>query len=188
MNKTKIYVGNRDAGKTTFLYNLFEKARSSGLKILVIDSATDHVDKSLICRIKATYPEECYWFSSCDENQITFPYVDSATYPVELVKQNPSSIYLADVSYYLEKGYDYPEGERRKYLRLLYKKLSMQIIQALYEHIDIILMDEIELLPESREVFKLCADSNIPIYDTLHEKASTEGLEDMVTIRSIEHV
>lgn len=52
MNSLKLIVANREAGKTTFLLNEFEKRLERRKTIFVLDSATEHEDKSLIKKIE----------------------------------------------------------------------------------------------------------------------------------------
>ena len=187
-NQGVVVVGRRNSGKSTFLFEKFFEHYSNGDRILVIDSATEHTDKSLLRKIYSYYENEALWISSCEKSEITFPNCSKNDYPTMFVydKINRYSIFLADVSKYLESGYDYPLGEERQKERSFYQKLSMQIIQQLFDKIDVIIMDEIELLPNARFVFEMALSRGIIIYDALHEDSSLLGLDGLFNVIRID--
>lgn len=181
MSKKSIaYIGNRDTGKTTRLYNIFLDAIRENKKVLVIDSATEHTEKSLYEKLQLDYGKRSFSIRRCKREQIVFP-DKSSDYP-KINKNVTKNIYLADVSYYLEKGYEYPAGQKRENERLLYKKQSMQIIDALMEQIDVILMDEIELVREGRYIIQKIQSRDIELFMTLHSDSGLCEMEDLFDI------
>lgn len=178
-----VYIGERDAGKTTKLYHAYEEALKKKKRILILDSATDHEDRSLIRKIQRE--NQGILIESCNEFEIVFPKITPCSYPYELVKDKDSSLFLCDAAYFLEKGYDYPEGTLREKQRKLYKYFSMQVICVLMDRVDTILMDEIELLPEFREIITMVSQNNIQLVMTLHKTAGLSGMDDLIRIERI---
>jgi len=183
-NRGIIIIGKRDSGKSTFLFNKFVDEYAKGKRILVIDSAAEHIDKSLIYKIRSHFENEFLWISSCSKHEITFHFCSENDYPVTLVKGNDGKcrIFLADTAKYLENGYNYPAGEERQKERVFYQKLSVQIIQQLSSMVDVILMDEIELFPEAKPIIRKALSEGVLIYDALHEEKSLSGLRDMFDV------
>ena len=178
-----VYLGDKNTGKTTRLLNEFSKALLKGKTILIIDSATEHKEKSILVKIQTECKSNKVCIDACPEELITFPSITHCSYPISLILNSYVQIYLCDVSYYLEKGYDFPEGDLREKQRLLYKKLSMQIIEVMLDRVDVIIMDEIELIPESRRLIEAINDRGIELFMALHNEC---GLCDMSALFQIE--
>ena len=53
----KIIVEGRNVGKTTFLLSEIERKKSENYGIIVLDSATEHEDKSLIKKVEKMYDD-----------------------------------------------------------------------------------------------------------------------------------
>lgn len=179
-NKGVVYLGNRNTGKTTRLLNAFEDALLKKKRILVIDSATDHVEKSIAKKILGRSLTNVIYISSYPEKEIVFPNVSESDFAKQY--SGESQIYICDAAYYLEKGYDFPVGEIRERFRLLYKKFSMQVLKELIDQIDVVIMDEIELIQESRAVIEEAYSKNVEIYMTLHYEEGIAGLEELFYI------
>ena len=179
MNNTgKVIIGNHNIGKTTLLYKIFLNEYKKFKNILVVDSATEHKEKSLIVKISDYLVDDFIWIDSCEKSKITFPNSSIIDYPYSLISTcNSSRIFLADVSKYLEDGYNYPDGYYRQVERTYYKKLSMQIIIVLCDKVDVIIMDEVELIPESKAILEYALAKGVDIYISLHETKSLAGLD-----------
>lgn len=184
MNNIIAYIGERNTGKTTRLYERFIYEYELGRTILVIDSATEHIEKSIYMKLCLEYKEKIE-ICSCEKAGILFPNNSAESFPFESIKNVSQRIYLVDVSLFLERGYDYPAGTRREMERLYYKKLSMQVIEVLLEKVDVILMDEIELIPEGRRVLEKIKKSNKYMYMTLHDPAGMAGLSDLIKVERV---
>lgn len=178
-----VYIGERNTGKTTKLYHAYEEALMKKKRILIMDSATDHVEKSIIRKIQQE--NQGILIESCSESEVVFPNIKPYSYPYELVKDKDSNLFLCDASYFLEKGYDYPEGPLREEQRTLYKCFSMQVICVLMDRVDTILMDEIELLPEFRKIITMISQQNIQLVMTLHKTAGLAGMDDLIRIERV---
>ena len=178
-----VYIGDRNTGKTTRLLEIFYRARKEKKRILVIDSATEHADKSLL--VKLAHEEGAIKIDTCSKEKITFPHYKEHDFPYELIGEEEKALYLCDAAYYLEKGYDYPEGAQRQEQRRYYKCFSMQIIQSLLKKIDVIIMDEIELIPESKEIIQLIGKHHIQLFMTLRHIEGLCGLDEMFDIERI---
>ena len=183
MNKKGIvYLGNRNTGKTTRLWNVYKRALHEEKTILIIDSATEHIDKSIFIKAQQEAITDIVKIYSCKEEKIIFPYTIGAFYPSGLFNRQLGHVCICDASYYLEKGYDFPAGKLREQQRLLYKKFSMQVIEAFLSETDIIIMDEIELIPESRRTIERIYDNEIELYMSLHEEDGLCGMADLLQI------
>ena len=184
MNSSMVaIIGDRDKGKTTYLWNKYINAIDRGKRILIIDSATEHVDKSLIMKIQK-YDSSSVLIAQCEKNEIVFPVIGGNTYPVEMIVAN-QRVYLCDVSYYLEKGYDYPEGKQRENCRKIYKYYAMQVVDVLMNHIDVFIFDEVELMPEFRKLICQMKNKKKELYMSLHKDDSLADLKDLFSIERI---
>ena len=64
----KIIVNERESGKTTYLLNEVDKHWKSNYNVIVMDSATEHVDKSLLKKVMRTYKDaELYEIEDTDK-------------------------------------------------------------------------------------------------------------------------
>lgn len=172
----KIIVNQRETGKTTYLLNEVDKHWKSNYNVIVMDSATEHVDKSLLKKVMRTYKDaELYEIEDTDkvvlsnnsynyflENYTTF-------FPYNELVNTSGRIKCFDLSYFLEKGHDVFErtGDEKlyKYYRNLYNMLSQQIALSLIlcERDNLIsdcvvIMDEIEFPIFSYDISQLQKD------------------------------
>lgn len=181
----KVFLGKRERGKTTRLFDIANRFLALGKKVLVIDSATDHEKKSILCWLKNRYPQESFIIGKCRKEEIIFPdFLSKEAFPSDEYLQ-AVPLYLCDASYYLERGYLFPEGNERENERLWYKKFAMQVAIRLLDKVDVILLDEIELIPESRKVIESILNRHILFYMSLHESDSIKGMEDLLTIETV---
>ena len=186
MNKKgTVFIGDRNTGKSTRLFNIFEENVIKGKKILLIDSATDHAMKSIINKVSSKYKSDVIHIKSCTEDMIIFPEIVEDYYPQKLLNSKNRKIFLCDASLHLEKGYEYPAGELRDRQRMLYKKFCMQVIRAAIEIVDVIIIDEIELISESREVIEAAYENNVEIFMALHFEKGLAELKDLFQIKRL---
>jgi Predicted ATPases involved in biogenesis of archaeal flagella len=182
-NSLNVIIGDRDTGKSTYLFREYKKALENGKKILIIDSATEHVEKSLLIKIQ-TKTKEYLNISQCDKKDIIYPLIRENMYPSHLVGLN-SEVILCDASYYLEKGYDYPTGEQRELCRRIYKRYAMQVVSVFLGVVDVIIFDEIELIPESRDILERIKAEDKELYMALHKDDGLAGLQYLFEIERI---
>lgn len=108
----KVIIEGREYGKTTYLFNELMKAKENGLGIYVLDSATEHADKSLIRKVEKTY-ENVVTIDERDKNKIVLndieieEFVDNYKefFPFREIIDNRKNILCFDLSYFLEKGH-----------------------------------------------------------------------------------
>lgn len=134
----KIIVEKQNTGKTTYLLNEIEKIILNNENLIIMDSATEHVDKSLLKKVINTY-DNCIEVVPTDKNLISInnysltEFVENykQQFPFEIIKQNANKIICFDLSYFLEKGHEFLDNkndlETYKYYRKLYNDLSQQI-------------------------------------------------------------
>ena len=182
-NPLNVIIGDRDTGKSTYLFQEYKKALEKGKKILVIDSATEHVEKSLLIKIQST-TKEYLNISQCEKEDILFPFIKEKMYPSHLAGLD-SKVILCDASYYLEKGYDYPAGEQRELCRRIYKRYAMQVVSVFLDVVDVIIFDEIELIPESKDLLERIKAENKELYMALHKEDGLAGLQYLFEIERI---
>lgn len=163
MKNNLIIVGGKEIGKTTFLLSKVDEYINRGKTIVILDSATEHADKSLLRKVQHKY-KNVITFDLRDEEKIVLLDKNGDLYiknfknyfPYNELTKNSGKIICFDLSYFLEKGHDiYDETKDEKaykYYRSLYNHLSQQIIFCLIlcERCGIIknpvvVMDEIEL-------------------------------------------
>lgn len=158
----RFVVDGRNVGKTTFLLSEIEKNMSENSRIIVLDSATEHKDKSLLKKVEKKY-DDVVVFSPNDINDIVLNRINidefiqnfSSYYPYDEIVKNKNKLICFDLSYFLEFAhtiYDETNNEELyKYYRLCYNYLSEQIaliiiLMKKYGIIDtkLVVMDEIE--------------------------------------------
>ena len=142
MKNNQVIIDEREAGKTTYLFKELNKNYSSGNHIILLDSATDHAQKSLLRMVCNKYnnsqiidmrnPNEIV-INSIGINRFKQEFMNF--FPFTLVKESLNKILCFDLSYFLEKGHDvYDETnsiDLYNYYRSLYNYLSEQIIVSL---------------------------------------------------------
>ena len=138
----KVIIEGREYGKTTYLFNELMKAKENGLGIYVLDSATEHADKSLIRKVEKTY-ENVVTIDERDKNKIVLndieieEFVDNYKefFPFREIIDNRKNILCFDLSYFLEKGHEVYDNTKDKelycYYRKLYNTLAEQIALSL---------------------------------------------------------
>lgn len=176
------YIGDRNKGKTERLYNKICEGLKNKKKVLVVDSATEHYEKSIVMRLKrergidvhTLFLEENERISDKNESWI-FNYINDMD----------AQLFLFDVSYHLERGYNYPEGEERINERRKYKEIAMKISEVLIDRVDLIIWDEIELIQESRNILEQINRANKKLYMTLHYTETVEDMKDYLVIERV---
>lgn len=155
----QIIKGGREIGKTTHLFQLAETAIQNGNNIIILDSATEHADKSLLKKISFKYPETLI-IDNRDETTIaTYEELNKGLqvfeFPYLQVKNNQNNIIAFDLSYFLELGHEVFEKthdqNKYDYYRNLYRRQAQQILITLITlnkigklQNTIVLTDEIE--------------------------------------------
>lgn len=162
MQNNKLIVNGRNTGKTTFLMNEIKRLHQEGTNIIVLDSATEHEEKSLLRKICNSIQDSII----IDMREPSSVVIDKVGvkhfienfmnyFPFAEVFKNKNGTICFDLSYFLERGHDEFDRtgskETYSYYRGLYNNLSQQIIVSLilmekYGIISntIVVMDEIE--------------------------------------------
>lgn len=162
MQNNQIIINERDTGKTTYLWSEISRLRQEGVNIVIMDSATEHEEKSLLKKICKNVKETAV-IDMRDSDSIVIDKVGIQHFvknfmnyfPFAEVIKNRDKTICFDLSYFLEKGHD--EYDKTKsievynYYRNLYNNLSQQIAVSLilmekYGIINnmVVVMDEIE--------------------------------------------
>ena len=162
MINNQLIIESQETGKTTYLFNEINRLIMNGFSIIVLDSATEHEDKSLLKKVIKAYDNSVIINIHDEDNVVLgnisvddfvsnfmnyFPFCD--------VVKNREKIICFDLSFFLEKGHEAYEKtndiKQYYYYRQLYNNLSQQIVLALilmekYKIISnkIVIMDEIE--------------------------------------------
>ena len=162
MKNNKIIINGRETGKTTFLLSQIDEYIKQEKNIILLDSATDHEEKSLLRKVANKYSNSIV-IDAKETSKIVLSYENinwfikrfKNYFPFDEIKNNLGKIICFDLSYFLEKGHDiYDETNDKKkydYYRNLYNYLSEQIVLSLilsekYKIIEncVVIMDEIE--------------------------------------------
>ena len=110
MSKNQIIKDTREVGKTTYLYNLVIQAINDGMNVIVLDSATEHEDKSLLKKVAKKYPEAKVIELKEESKVATYEELNKGLtifdFPYFDIKNNQSNILCIDLSYFLEKGHE----------------------------------------------------------------------------------
>ena len=152
MQNNQIIVDGRDTGKTTYLLTEIDRLYQENVNIVVMDSATEHEEKSLLKKtcnnINESIVIDKVGIQHFVENFMNY-------FPFAEVVKNRNKTICFDLSYFLEKGHDEYDRtnsiELYNYYRSLYNNLSQQIAVSLilmekYGIINntVVVMDEIE--------------------------------------------
>lgn len=162
MKKNLLLVENQETGKTTYLFNEIKKLIIDGYRVIVLDSATEHEDKSLLKKVINKYNNSVI-IEMHDESQVVLGNIALNNFvnnfmdyfPFNEVIKNKNKIICFDLSYFLEKGHEVYEKtndmKQYRYYRDLYNNLSHQIALSLILmekcsiiNNSIVVMDEIE--------------------------------------------
>ena len=162
MQNNQIIIDGRDTGKTTYLLTEIDRLYQEGINIVVIDSATEHEEKSLLKKACNNIKEYTV-IDMRDSKNIVIDKVGIQHFvknfmnyfPFAEVVKNRDKTICFDLSYFLEKGHDEFDRtnsiELYNYYRSLYNNLSQQIAVSLilmekYGIINntVVVMDEIE--------------------------------------------
>lgn len=193
--KTNIAViGSRNSGKTTFLKNIYEHYKYNSYTIIIIDSTTDHLDKSLI-----KYLEKCVddiqIIDSPDKKDViryNKAYNLEKTYPYSLLKEKTYQTICFDVSKYLEEGYTTDDLVIRNHIRMYYKFLVVQYLKIIYSlyynNKVIILMDEIEFLPSMGKLIFNFNSKNIFLVVALHDTLTLGNCKNLFKIINLDSI
>ena len=162
MQNNQIIINERDTGKTTSLWSEISRLHQDGVNIVVMDSATEHEEKSLLKKTCKNIKETAV-IDMRDSDSIVIDKVGIQHFvenfmnyfPFAEVIKNRDKTICFDLSYFLEKGHDEYDMtnsiEVYNYYRTLYNNLSQQIAVSLilmekYGIINntVVVMDEIE--------------------------------------------
>lgn len=162
MQNNQIIINERDTGKTTYLWSEISRLHQDGVNIVVMDSATEHEEKSLLKKTCKNIKETAI-IDMRDSDSIVIDKVGIQHFvenfmnyfPFAEVIKNRDKTICFDLSYFLEKGHDEYDMtnsiEVYNYYRTLYNNLSQQIAVSLilmekYGIINntVVVMDEIE--------------------------------------------
>lgn len=162
MKNNQLIVNGRETGKTIYLFNEIDRLVKEENNIFVLDSATEHLDKSLLKKVINNF-NNVITFGINEEKLVVLKQMliqDFITnfmnyFPFDEIVNNKGKIICFDLSYFLEKGHDIfdetKDIEKYNYYRNLYNLISQQIALSLilmerYGIIrnSIVVMDEIE--------------------------------------------
>ena len=157
----KLLVGDREIGKTTYLFNEIKKLQDDNF--IILDSATEHEDKSLLKMVVRDFSNSKIIFTQ-NENDVVLNNININTFiknyynyfPYKYIVSYTNCNLCFDLSYFLEKGHDIFDEtndlQLYRYYRNIYNLLAEQIIISiiLCKRYGIIknnkvFMDEIEL-------------------------------------------
>lgn len=161
----KVIIDKQNTGKTTYLFKrILQSSKEFNNKIVIIDSATEHENKSLLKMVEKRFSDFSVVIDLKDliyDNSTTIANLDKKL-ETEILKR-PEKFILIDTSYLLEKGYvEYEKTnnpEIFKKFRELYRLSSLQTIKALNrlslrgDKFYDVFMDEIELPVVSAKSF-----------------------------------
>ncbi len=172
--KYNIIFGRHNIGKTYYLLDLFNSyLKIPHYKIIVIDSATEHKNKSLIHKVMKL-PINYVYIPTPNINKVVnkddLKNALNHLYPYKTISSNNDcDVFLLDLSFYLEKSLDCKNEDSRNYYFSIYQKLVTQYLCILKHFFEsaIIIMDEIEL---NSDIIHVMNDwKNITVFSTIHD-------------------
>lgn len=188
MFSNKVIIEKQETGKTTYLLNQIDKMVASGKNIIILDSATEHEDKSLLKKVVKKYNNNIV-ISVEDESLVDINKYNLENYisqinqhfPFKEIVENKEKMICFDLSYFLEIGHEIYDKTNNinlyKYYRTLYNNLSQQIalVSILIEKYGIIknmivVTDEIEFPIVNYDMSLL--QKNISFLSSVHPENS----------------
>ena len=175
-------VSSRNTGKTSTLKRFLTMYREAGYTVVVIDSATDHADRSIVKYIE-NHLDGVLTIGSPERHEIVRSHrlwednLDiRGIYPYEILKANQKSLIAVDVGRYLEEGYGTDDLQARASIRQYYKELVLQVlyvVEQLYGAGRVaVVMDEIEFVPEMEWMVSRLNNRGIFFINAIHNKDS----------------
>lgn len=155
-------IGGRNIGKTTYLMNKIKNCKSN---FAILDSATDHKDKSLIYKYIREY-NDCCVIQPTDIDDVVFEFKSPEDYYEKCLKSklyqkmvhNVDNVICVDLAYYLEKGFENEENnmfvEANK-CREIYNIISQQAAVCLMGLVNEGVLTDITVFTDEIE-FPLC--------------------------------
>lgn len=162
MANNQIIIQSRETGKTTYLLNEIKRFINEGTSVIILDSATEHEDKSLFKKVVNSF-NNTVTINITDPDLLNIDKMSilefasqfKRVFPFKEVLENKDKIICFDLSFFLERGHEVYEKTGNinayKYYRNLYNMAAEQItlVLILMESHGIIkntvvIMDEIE--------------------------------------------
>lgn len=145
--RNKLFIGERDSGKTSALYRGIRLARLRNRPVLAVDSATAHEDRSLWHRLARD--------SLCPIVAIEFPRGDAnprSSLGAVLFREMPERIVAVDVSHFLEMGHLQADRSTAQAVRKRYQDETSVVLQCVADGLEggrfprlLVVLDEIEI-------------------------------------------
>lgn len=181
-------IGRRNSGKTTYLLSCIDAISSSTDKIIVIiDSATEHKDKSLLCKIQQKYGDWLYLQSmSIDElHTADISKLETVRYYDEILN-NHNRIILVDVSMFLEHSFDVEDCNERTMIRKLYQYnvyLVLVLVRAILSNY-IVVMDEIEFNDDILDVLEQINYDGNTFINAMHDITYMDDMRNVFMVNA----
>lgn len=178
-------IGKRESGKTTLLKKIVNKALLDNYTILLFDTVTDHPSKSILIHCLNTYTDTVL-IDSPSKGEIVFSNHSSFDFPYKEIKNKKTHLFLFDVSKYLEEGYFTEDLMKREEIREYYKRLVIQELFVMNRFLSsqkcLVVTDEVEFIPEIREILLQYIKKDIHFVCALHEEESLSTSKDLFNI------
>ena len=141
MQNNQIIIDERNTGKTTYLLTKIDRLHHEGVNIVVMDSATEHEEKSLLKK-NCNKINESTVIDMRDPNSIVIDKVGIKHFvenfmnyfPFAEIIKNINKTICFDLSYFLEKGHDEYDRtnsiELYNYYRSLYNNCSNEKVNS----------------------------------------------------------
>jgi len=181
----RLYVGVHDSGKTTSLCRHVADARGVRRPVVVIDSATDHKDRSLFHRLLIWYEGDC----------VGMEYPRKAANPIQrlsdaMIEAETGKVVMIDVSYYLEEGHRLTDPREKASIRRQYQVEAGKVLGVILSIMTkgglrnvLVAMDEIELTASIVSYARAIAERGGEVHIALHPPLAADELS-----KEFEHV
>lgn len=182
LTKNIALVSKRNTGKTSALKKFLTVFREKDYTVVVIDSATDHAERSIVKYIQNCL-DDVLMIGSPERDEIVCSHklLDDnldirEIYPYAMLKDTRKSLVAVDVGRYLEEGYYTEDIQERAQIRKYYKELVLQVlylVEKLFRSNNVaVVMDEIEFVPEMEWMITRLNNKGIFVINALHNKDS----------------
>ena len=166
----RLYVGVHDSGKTTSLYQDVLAARIKRRPVVVIDSATEHLDRSLYHRLLRDRADDCVGLEFPRMVQCPTQRLVEA-----MSKAGVGKIVMVDVSFYLEEGHRLTDPKEKTTIRRRYQEETGEVLEVVLAMMErgcwrnvLVAMDEIEFTARISSYARAIAEKGGEVHAALH--------------------
>lgn len=174
----RLYIGGRNCGKTSSLCQDIKAAQVAQRPVVVVDSATEHKNRSIYHRLLERLGDDCV-ASEYPRGDI----LPSLRLNQMVSRAEVGKVVMFDVAFYLEQGHRMATHTQKIAVRHRYLEEAEEILEVVLAsmrcgrlHNVLLVLDEIELTSKVVSMARMIADRGGEVYAALHPPLVNPGL------------